>query len=138
MQSKDNGIQGGIAVGGAGEEIDRVAILVQAEPNMQAGRAVGIIGIHRQMLARAQHDRIDEVKVMTEGARWTDEWGTEWGHAEGGVGATSLSCPLADLSRVKEYLAHRFPDARAPGRLDASIVPPCSSTAFLAMAINSR
>ena len=67
-----------------------------------------------------KHDRIDEVKVMTESARWTDEWGTEWGHAEGGVGATSLSCPLADLSRVKEYLAHRFPDARAPGRLDAA------------------
>ena len=67
-----------------------------------------------------KHDRIDEVKVMTEGARWTDEWGTEWGHAEGGVGATSLSCPLAELSRAKEYLAHRFPDARAPGRLDAA------------------
>lgn len=67
-----------------------------------------------------RRERIDEVKVMTEGARWTDEWGTDWGHAEGGVGATSLAYPLADLSKLSEYLAHRFPDPRAPGRLDAA------------------
>ncbi len=63
---------------------------------------------------------IDSLQVMTEGARWTDEWGTQWGHAAGGVGATALACPLADWSALDEYLEHRFPDPRAPGRLDAS------------------
>lgn len=63
-------------------------------------------------------DPINTIRVMTESATWTDEWGTRWGHAEGGVGATSTGYPLADWSQLDDYLAHRFPDPRAPGRLD--------------------
>jgi uroporphyrinogen decarboxylase len=70
--------------------------------------------------APERKDRIDELEVMTESAAWVDEWGTGWGHAFGGVGATSLQYPLADWSRLNDYLAHRFPDPRASGRLDAS------------------
>jgi uroporphyrinogen decarboxylase len=66
-------------------------------------------------------DRVNLVEVMTTGARWTDEWGTEWGHADGGVGASPLSNPLRDWSQLDDYLAHRIPDPRAPGRLDGAL-----------------
>ena len=56
--------------------------------------------------------------MLTESATWTDEWGTQWGHAEGGTGATTMGYPLADWSQLDDYLKHRFPDPRAPGRLD--------------------
>lgn len=63
---------------------------------------------------------INAVQVMTESATWTDEWGTRWGHAEGGVGATATGYPLKDWSQLDDYLARQFPDPRAAGRLDAA------------------
>ena len=64
---------------------------------------------------------IDALQVLTEEAEWTDEWGTRWGHAAGGVGATPVAHPLDDWDQLDEYLAHRVPDPRAPGRLDGAL-----------------
>ncbi len=61
---------------------------------------------------------IDPIAALTEDARWTDEWGTGWRHAAGGVGASTISNPLADWSQLDAYLARSMPDPRAPGRLD--------------------
>ena len=61
---------------------------------------------------------VNAVQVLTRAAEWTDEWGTRWGHAAGGVGASPIAHPLEDWSQLNEYLAHRMPDARSPGRLD--------------------
>ena len=63
-------------------------------------------------------NRIDEIEVLTRDAKWTDEWGTHWGHAFGGVGATPLGDAIEDWSQLDDYLAHRIPDPHAPGRLD--------------------
>jgi uroporphyrinogen decarboxylase len=63
--------------------------------------------------------RINSIDVLTRGAEWLDEWGTRWGHAEGGVGATPLDHPIRDWSQLDEYLASQMPDPLAPGRLDA-------------------
>jgi len=65
--------------------------------------------------------RLDPVKVLTEDAQWTDEWGTRWRHAAGGVGASTVSNPLTDWSQLDHYLARQLPDPRAPGRLDAAL-----------------
>lgn len=64
---------------------------------------------------------IDTVKVLTEGAEWTDEWGTRWAHAAGGVGATPIGVPLGDWSALDDYLAHGIPNPSAPGRLDGAL-----------------
>lgn len=64
-----------------------------------------------------QPERINPLEVMTRDARWEDEWGVGWGHAEGGVGARPVEYPLQDWSQLDDYLA-RIPDARAAGRLD--------------------
>lgn len=61
---------------------------------------------------------VDELKVLTEPGEWTDEWGTRWGHAQGGVGASPMDVPIKDWSQLDDYLAHRMPDANVPGRLD--------------------
>ena len=66
-------------------------------------------------------DRINPVQVLTEDARWLDEWGTGWSHAAGGVGATTISYPLADWSQLDAYLAEQMPDPLAPGRLDGAL-----------------
>jgi uroporphyrinogen decarboxylase len=66
-------------------------------------------------------DPIDPVRVLTEDAEWTDEWGTGWRHAAGGVGASPVSHPLRDWSSVDAYLAGRMPDPLAPGRLDGAL-----------------
>jgi uroporphyrinogen decarboxylase len=66
-------------------------------------------------------DRIDPLWAMTRSAEWDDEWGVRWGHASGGVGATPVASPLSDWSQLDDYLAHRVPDPRAPGRLDAAL-----------------
>jgi uroporphyrinogen decarboxylase len=63
--------------------------------------------------------KLNAIQLLTEDAQWTDEWGTVWQHAAGGVGASTVSNPLADWSQLDEYLAKRMPDPRAPGRLDA-------------------
>ena len=65
-------------------------------------------------------DRVNPIAVMTQKAEWTDEWGTRWGHADGGVGASPVAHPLADWSGLDEYLSSRIPDPRAPGRLDTA------------------
>lgn len=65
-------------------------------------------------------DRIDPHWVMTRAAEWDDEWGVRWGHARGGVGATPVASPLTDWAQLDEYLAHRIPDPRAAGRLEAA------------------
>jgi uroporphyrinogen decarboxylase len=65
--------------------------------------------------------KIVPVQVLTEEAQWTDEWGTEWHHAAGGVGATPASNPLTDWSQLDDYLSKRMPDPRAPGRLDGAL-----------------
>jgi len=64
--------------------------------------------------------RINPVEVLMREAQWEDEWGTRWGHAFGGVGATPVDYPLTDWAGLEEYLARRVPDPRAPGRLDAA------------------
>jgi uroporphyrinogen decarboxylase len=64
--------------------------------------------------------RINPVEVLMRDAQWTDEWGTRWGHAFGGVGATPIDHPLKDWSQLDDYLADRVPDPRAPGRMDAA------------------
>ena len=63
-------------------------------------------------------NRIDEIEVLTRDAQWTDEWGTRWGHAFGGVGASPLGNAIDDWSQLDDYLAHRIPDPHATGRLD--------------------
>lgn len=65
-------------------------------------------------------DRINPIEVMMRDAQWADEWGTRWGHAFGGVGATQLAYPLEDWADLDSYLADKIPCARAPGRLDAA------------------
>jgi len=64
---------------------------------------------------------INVVQVLTEEARWFDEWGTEWRHAAGGVGASTVSYPLGDWAQLDAYLAERMPDPLAPGRLDGAL-----------------
>jgi len=64
--------------------------------------------------------RINSVEIATRDARWHDEWGTCWGHAFGGVGATPVGYPLTDWSQLDEYLAEQMPDPCAPGRFSSS------------------
>jgi len=63
-------------------------------------------------------DRINEVQVLMQAGEWTDEWGTRWAHALGGVGATTVDNPIKDWAQLDDYLAHRMPDPHAAGRLD--------------------
>ena len=65
-------------------------------------------------------DRVDPLRVLTEDAQWEDEWGTRWGHAGGGVGATPAFNPLQDWSQLDAYLAERVPNPRDPGRMDGA------------------
>jgi uroporphyrinogen decarboxylase len=65
--------------------------------------------------------RINPVKILSENGQWTDEWGTEWRHIAGGVGASTVSNPLADWSQLDDYLAVRMPDPCAPDRLKEAL-----------------
>lgn len=62
---------------------------------------------------------IDPIEALTEDSQWTDEWGTLWRHAEGGVGASTVSNPLQDWSQLDAYLT-QMPDPRARGRLSGA------------------
>ncbi len=64
--------------------------------------------------------RVNVVEAMMREMQWWDEWGTLWGHAFGGVGATPLDCPIKDWSTLDDYIDNRFPDPNAPGRLSAA------------------
>lgn len=63
--------------------------------------------------------RVNTVEALMRDMTWIDEWGTRWGHAFGGVGATPVDYPLKDWATLEEYLAHHVPDPNAPGRLDS-------------------
>jgi len=63
--------------------------------------------------------RLSTVQALMQAMTWTDEWGTQWAHAYGGVGATQMGFPLQDWSQLDEYLT-RIPDPSAPGRFDAT------------------
>jgi uroporphyrinogen decarboxylase len=65
-------------------------------------------------------DPIDPLAVLTGSSTWTDEWGTTWEHARGGVGASPMGHPLEDWDRLDDYLANHMPDPAAPGRLDGA------------------
>jgi len=71
--------------------------------------------------APGKQPRINPVEVLTSDAQWTDEWGTCWGHAFGGCGATPVDYPLKDFGQLDEYLARQVPNPRAPGRLDPAV-----------------
>jgi uroporphyrinogen decarboxylase len=66
-----------------------------------------------------RQDRINPISAMIQASEWTDEWGTRWKHAYGGVGAIGIDFPIKDWSMLNAYLDNRLPRARAPGRLDA-------------------
>jgi uroporphyrinogen decarboxylase len=66
-------------------------------------------------------DRIHPVRAFTQPTVWVDEWGTEWQHAAGGVGASEMDYPLKDWSMLDRYLSEQIPHPRAPGRLDAAL-----------------
>jgi Uroporphyrinogen decarboxylase (URO-D) len=65
-----------------------------------------------------QDRRLSTVQALMQAMHWTDEWGTQWAHAYGGVGASQVGFPLQDWSQLDEYLT-RIPDPAAPGRFDA-------------------
>jgi uroporphyrinogen decarboxylase len=64
--------------------------------------------------------RINPVEALMREAEWIDEWGTRWGHAFGGVGATPIAHPLLDWSQLDAYIADKIPKPRIPGRLDTA------------------
>ena len=66
-------------------------------------------------------NRTSALQVLTEDAQWTDEWGTEWRHSVGGMGAITVSHPLHDWSQLDAYLTERMPDPLAAGRLDGAL-----------------
>lgn len=66
-------------------------------------------------------NQVNPLQVLTEQAQWLDEWGTEWSHAAGGMGATTVAYPLQDWSQLDDYLAERMPNPLLPGRLDGAV-----------------
>jgi len=64
---------------------------------------------------------LDPLRMHATEAEWTDEWGTRWAHATGGVGASPVGFPLEDWSGLDGYLARHMPDPNAPGRLDGAL-----------------
>lgn len=64
---------------------------------------------------------MDPIDAMLDEAQWTDEWGTRWGHAAGGMGASTLANPIQDWSQLDDYLANRMPDPGQPGRMDGAL-----------------
>jgi uroporphyrinogen decarboxylase len=66
-------------------------------------------------------DALSPSQLVASSGEWTDEWGTRWGSAIGGVSAVPVGFPIRDWSELDDYLAHRFPDPQAPGRLDGAL-----------------
>lgn len=64
---------------------------------------------------------LDPVRLLTEAAAWTDEWGTAWEHAAGGSGASPHGYPIGDWADLDRYLESSLPDPRAPGRFGGAI-----------------
>ncbi len=64
--------------------------------------------------------RVNPIEVLMRSAEWPDEWGTRWGHAFGGVGATPVDYPIKDWSGLREFLQTGLPNPDAPGRLDGA------------------
>lgn len=62
---------------------------------------------------------VNPVEALMRDAQWKDEWGTRWGHAFGGVGATPIEEPIKDWAQLDAYLAEGIPNPHAPGRFDA-------------------
>ena len=60
------------------------------------------------------------IQLLTEEAHWLDEWGTQWSHAAGGLGATTVAYPIQEWSQLDAYLADHMPDPLAPGRLEGA------------------
>lgn len=96
---------------------DALADLFEEYPDQLIGLTPYDIFVGYQPPGRSP--RINTVEVLMRDAQWTDEWGTVWGHAADGVGATPADYPLLDWAGLDDYLAHRIPKAREPGRLDA-------------------
>ncbi len=63
--------------------------------------------------------RVNPVEALMRDMEWTDEWGTRWGHAFAGVGATPVDHPIRDWATLDAYLHGGIPDPNAPGRLDS-------------------
>jgi len=63
--------------------------------------------------------RVNPVEALMRDMEWTDEWGTRWGHAFAGVGATPVDHPIKDWSMLDAHLRESIPDPDAPGRLDS-------------------
>ncbi|HOZ47654.1 MAG TPA: uroporphyrinogen decarboxylase family protein [Candidatus Hydrogenedentes bacterium] len=64
--------------------------------------------------------RVNPIEALMRDMNWLDEWGTRWGHAFGGVGATPIDYPLKDWAELDDYLERQVPDPSAPGRLDTA------------------
>jgi uroporphyrinogen decarboxylase len=60
---------------------------------------------------------INAVQVLTTPSVWTDEWGTKWEHAEGGVGASPIDNPIKDWAQLDEYISHQLPEPDPTRRL---------------------
>ncbi len=63
--------------------------------------------------------KINTIEALMRDAQWVDEWGTRWGHALGGVGATPTDHPIKDWTMLDDYLANQMPNPREPGRYDS-------------------
>jgi uroporphyrinogen decarboxylase len=66
----------------------------------------------------SKEPKVNPIEALTRDAHWVDEWGTQWGHAFGGVGATPTDYPLKDWATLDEYIATGIPNPREPGRYD--------------------
>lgn len=66
---------------------------------------------------------VSQVEALMKNSEWVNEWGVGWKHVVGGVGATEVSNPLEDWSRLDDYIANEFPDPLDPGRLEKAIAP---------------
>jgi hypothetical protein len=98
---------------------DALADLFCQYPDDAVGAPAYEAGVGYQ--PRDRRHPIDTVQVLTEDAQWTDDWGTQWRHSAGGMGAITVSHPLRDWSQLEAYLAKQMPDPLAADRLDGAV-----------------